>query len=136
MATAACLGLDVQQDLLTGYIGEGIAAEFGAFRRALDLPDPAAVLLGKVQWKHDPYRLDRTFAVLTSCALMCADKTTPERTAKITRMWDIIAAVADSAADLCINPVATLAKSGCLTTPNAAKSLMKLQPMMREAGAL
>lgn len=73
MAGAEIHGLSSEDTdaLLAGCVGEAAATAFVAFRRDVDLPDPAALLDGKVKWQPDD-RLDRTEAVLHACtALIC-----------------------------------------------------------------
>lgn len=59
------LGLDVQGPLVAGCVGEAAGMEFMAFKRDLDLPDPAVVLKDPASLVL-PNRDDRIYAVLAS----------------------------------------------------------------------
>ncbi|MEK7766253.1 MAG: ATP-binding protein, partial [bacterium] len=57
-----------KEELMSGFVGVGAAAELMQYESKADLPDPTNVLDEKVEFKHDPKRLDRTTAVLNACA--------------------------------------------------------------------
>lgn len=60
------LNPDERATLIASFVGPGPASEYLAYARATDLPDPEQLLDGKINWKHQANRSDRTFAVLSS----------------------------------------------------------------------
>jgi MoxR-like ATPase len=91
--------------LLAGFLGAGTAAEFAAFVTNADLPDPEELLTGKVKWKHDPKRLDRTAAITASLgayvsAIALKDSKRADKLAAAA--WKIFGTIAGEAADLVV----------------------------------
>lgn len=72
LTTARLIGAppDVQDTVVAATVGATAATAWATFQQHLDLPDPAELLDGKVQFAHDPMRLDRTMAVFSSCAAL------------------------------------------------------------------
>lgn len=66
MATRVTLGLPDELDdiVVGGLVGHGLATEFATWRREANLPTPEQVIAGK--WKPDPHRLDIIHAVVGS----------------------------------------------------------------------
>lgn len=124
-----------QETLLAGCIGTGASAELLHFLTENDLPDPALLLDGKVPWKPDA-RLDRTLAILSSCAALVYPKTAERRMERAERLWQMMTAQAKEAADIVI-PGARVLVKGQLSAMDAAKAcMMKLQPVFAAAGLL
>lgn len=104
LASADIHGLDEADTdaMLSAIIGHDTVVEFAAWRADLDLPEPSAVLDGKVKWSHDSARPDRTDVVLRSLAAfldgLSADDST--RIPRAEKAWAIIGDVYDEAADL------------------------------------
>ena len=121
---------------VASFIGSDTMTEFAAFVAALDLPDPADVLDGKVSWRHDPRRLDRTFAVLTSCTSLVTSlkETDPSRLDRAERLWSILADVSDGAQDLVVPQVTPLSKARLTRSKVAITTLAKLKPVLDAAG--
>lgn len=104
LAGAEVHDLDIldRDELVGAFIGHAAAAEFFAWMEAQDLPSPDAVLDGKVEWKHDPERLDRTEAVLSSCAALLTPKTAEKRHERAAKLWSLFAEVAADAKDIVV----------------------------------
>lgn len=68
LAAADVHGLspDERATLVAAFVGPGPASEYLAYARQTDLPDPEALLDGRMIWRHQSNRADRTFAVLSS----------------------------------------------------------------------
>ena len=139
-ATAMILGADENTvDTLTaGFVGHGAAIERAAFRNAVDLPDPEDALFNGA-WKHTPSRLDRSMAVLSSCATYAIsplngnpteeDKKTAKRRGEA--CWKLIETVSD-ALDICVPAAKMLVdKALVITESGAGASKVPLERMRR-----
>ncbi len=124
------------------FVGSGILGELITYRAEADLPNPVEVLDGKVKWKPDFKRLDRTFAVLGSTtSIMMNDITTAGGAAKVLKdakamkrfdvFMKLLDAVAAGAKDLCWGPAKAVAKAGMHAATDDSKKLMRqLLPMI------
>lgn len=144
MAARVMAGADVwsltpgeELDLLAGAIGGGAAAELHTWRKNNDLPDPEALLDGKVTFKHDPARLDRTAAVLASCTSMVVRPDCPNRPARAEAMWGIHKGLTDEATDLALSSVVALTKARLvLGSKTAYGVLAKMEVVLTAAGVV
>lgn len=137
MATRALAGAkchDLTQEeteiFVASFIGEGVSSEFFRFMEEQDLPNPADLLDGKVKWEHDKKRLDRTAAVLSSCAALITPEQAHDRKKRAERMWDVLANITSKfpgAKDICIPPIYALISAGLHTAKNSAKALGDVQ---------
>lgn len=140
VAGAAVHDLDASntEELVAAFIGIGPAAEFYKYMADADLPDPEVVLDGKVKFKHDPRRLDRTSAVLAACAAVTTSKETEKgkQKARAEALWGIITDVMDAGATDCtVQAGMALAKAGLINTGKKAfEALGKIQPVLAAAG--
>lgn len=143
MATRALATSEVHQlsdiesdELFRAFVGQAAATEFAAWRAALDLPDPAEVLDGKVKFTHDPKRLDRSFVVFSACASLVAPTTADKRKDRTTALWKLLADVVQKAADVTVPAVRVLCNKNVRLAgfPEARPVLIKLQPMLAAAG--
>lgn len=134
-AGAEIHGLDATDSevLFEAFVGEGAASEFLTYVSKMDLPDPADVLDGKVQFTHEPTRLDRTVAVLDSCAALVSSPAAAKRAARADNLWKLLGEVAKQAIDLTVPCGVTLVKSKLLT-PASKPVLRELQPILAAAG--
>lgn len=140
MATRALAGSEVHaldqtntEVLVEAFVGTAAASEFITYLAKLDLPDPADVLDGKVQFKHEPSRLDRTAAVLDSCAALVSSPTAPKRNARADVLWRLLGDIGKSALDVIVPCGVTLVKAQLLT-PASKPVLVQLQPVLKAAG--
>lgn len=136
IATAQVHGLSglLRDELVIAYIGDGAGKELLRFLREADLPDPAAVLDGRLNFQHRAARPDVTVAVLNSCAALVVpsaptnDKTAAEiRKARAARLWGIVDNVikADEA-DLARDCIGRLVDAQ-LVQGDAIKTMAKMQ---------
>lgn len=127
MATRALAGAHVHS--LTGelrsamvgaFVGQGAAGELDAYSVLADLPDPEALLTGQVKWKHDPRRMDRTYATLDMATAYVlggverAKKGKPEKAhhqRHVSAMWSLIADVGEHHQDLIVGPLRAMCKA-------------------------
>jgi len=136
MAGAEVHGLEDadREELMAAFIGIGPAAELLEYQQKSDLPDPTDVLDEKVKFKHDPQRLDRTTAVLSSCAAIIAPDKAPKRKERSDVLWRIIAEVSKDAADVTVQAAMVLAQRGFISGKDAYSALGQLQPILTAAG--
>lgn len=132
LATGAVhrLNDDEINTLIGAYVGNKIANELATFRTQKDLPDPADLLEGNVEFKHNPHRLDRTMVVLNSCATLVAPAGAENRSERAKNLWLLLADLLEDVEDL-VTPVAgTLFKSGLSGPKEATPVLAAIKPML------
>lgn len=118
-------------EMVAAFVGNGAVKELLTFKAAMDLPDPADVLDGKVSWQHDPDRLDRSMAVLNSIVSL-AVTSDANRSTRVPRLWSIIDKTpADDIVAMSIKP---LSKARLTTHPAALPVLARIRPMLKAAG--
>jgi hypothetical protein len=115
-------------ELVAAFVGESWVSEFVAWRVNADLPDPEAVLDGKAKFTHDSRRLDRTLAVLGSCAALVAPKLAANRKARAGKCWQIVDAVMEDAADVAIPAARVLVNAGLV----AAAGIVESKPVLNK----
>ena len=129
-------------ELIAAFVSLAWTAEFRTWVSSADLPDPADVLDGKVAWRHDDRRVDRTYAVLGACAALLTPDPGQDvsqierRLARAEACWKLIGSVAKSVADAAVSPARALIDAG-LTTKTVSKSahvLSDLLPFLTQAG--
>jgi hypothetical protein len=135
-ALAGCLVHKVDAEttdlILAAFIGQAAAAQYSDWLAKQDLPDPIKVLDGQVKFKPDPDRLDRTVAVLSSCAAIVAPAKSSKREARTKRLWEIIYVVLDATPDIVEAPVKVLVEAGLSedNNPDACAALKKMYPYL------
>lgn len=138
MASAKVHGLGERGEIefVQHFVGEGATRQLLAFKQAMDLPDPALVLDGKVTWEHDPDRIDRSMAVLNTLAAYALslklDASTLGKDARIKRMWTVFEKT--PADDVVAMAMVPLAKARYTATPDAINVMARLRPMLKAAG--
>lgn len=137
LASAEVHNLDDESKeiFVASFIGEGPAGELFAFAQKQDLPDPAAVLDGKVQFKHAPSRLDRTVAVLSSCTSLITPANAQKRQPRSKAMWELLETMTSAKMDLdiLVPSVQALIEANLHGMTDAAKVLAQLQPILKAA---
>ena len=133
VTTARCLGMGitVQTDIVEGLVGKGLAAEWTAYAKKVNLPHPLDVLSGK--WQI-PKQLDVVRTVLSSCAVYVAQEKNAELKAQLgTACWALLHTAATAGyADLSVRPAGTLLHAGLdLASPveavrDAASKMLEL----------
>lgn len=146
MATRAIAGCDVHgaedtlvDSMVAAYVGGGVASELTAFRTMVDLPDPEAVLDGKVPFEHNSARLDRTVAVLSSCSALVTSDGCRDQGKRAEKLWSIIGERDGSGdpkipGDLTVPPARALVRKRLHSGAEAKKSLIAMQPILEAAG--
>jgi hypothetical protein len=120
-------------ELVSAFVGAPVMAEFATWRANADLPDPVDVLDEKVKFVHDARRLDRTLAVLSSCAALVIAPKADKRKERSGVLWTLLGTVLDTAADCAIPAARALVINKLLPTEHKAV-LHKIQPMLAAAG--
>lgn len=125
------------------FVGTSALSELCTFIANVDLPDPALLLDGKIRWKHDKNRLDRTVAVLSACASLVLPKAAQRRAERSVILWDMLAEVAKKSADVAWPTVRQLCRQGDELLRDGKKLhgsakeiLERFQPMLVSAGIL
>ncbi len=113
IASAKVNGLtEVEGDeFAASFVGNKVFSELVHYREEADLPNPAEVLDRVEKFKHNPKRIDRTFAVLYSCAALVAPLEAEKRKERLTTFFEIATDVADDAVDVVLNACKILAKA-------------------------
>lgn len=123
-----------EEEFVSAFIGAGTASEFFGWREKTDLPDPAELLDGKVKYKHDEKRLDRTLAVLCACAALVAPSNAEKRNPRAAKLWTILSDVTGDAVDVIVPAARTMVKSRLAAMPEARAVLAKINPVLAAAG--
>lgn len=110
LAGARVQGLGADADsFVAAIVGESAATEFAAYRKNIDLPNPEALLDGQLSWKHNPARLDVSYAVFATCAALVVGDTDEARMMKRgERLWSLLATATQTDADICYDAVNVL----------------------------
>lgn len=144
LASAAVHGMsEADGDMFAAaFVGSGCLGELITYRKDADLPDPTALLDGKIEWKPDTKRLDRTFAVLGSTSsLMMSDisaaggQAKARKEDKVMKRFDrfikLLNLTAKDAVDLCWGPAKAISKAGMHdASPESKEVMRKLLPMI------
>lgn len=133
---------EVRQALVRAYIGEAAAKGFAAYLKDLDLPNPSDLLDGKVTFKADPRRLDRTMAVYNSCCALVvrnfSDKAPGAKTLADSRLkafGELLVTTSGTARDTLMPVARVLSKQGALMAhPAMGKVLDLIGPLQKAAG--
>lgn len=144
LATRALAGSEVhrltqseKEEFLSMFVGVGPANEMLTWVSQADLPDPVALLDGKAEYTHDKKRLDRTAAVLASCAALVVPANAEKRTERAKALYTLVGGVMRSAKDLAVPPLRSLIRAGLnsRTVGKEAQDVMKdLGPFLESAG--
>lgn len=123
------------EEFVQSFIGHGAASLWFAFMHAQDLPNSAQLLDGKITFKHDSTRLDRTVAVLQSCTALVAPKAAVKRAERSAALWEIIAQLTtdESHLDLLVPTAQALIELDLHSMKQCAKVLAKLNPILKAA---
>ena len=97
-----------RDELVTAFVGHKAYEAFATFIEAQDLPNVADLLDGKITFKHENKRLDRTAAVLNSAVAMITPGTAKLRVERSIALWKLLDTVGGSALDLIVPPTQSL----------------------------
>lgn len=127
------------EEFVGSFIGAGLASELFEFAEKQDLPDPGDLLDGKIDFTHDPRRLDRTIAMLGSCTATVTPKNAEKRKARNDALWKMIDKMSGSKdnpkdIDIYVPSADALIAVDLHVTAAAGPMLTKLQPVLKAAG--
>jgi hypothetical protein len=139
LASGQIHGLDATdaEVFFTAFIGEASASEFFIYRERVDLPDPVAVLKDPKVFKHSAKRLDRTEAVLNSCAaLVVGTKEKDLQAERSVTLWKLLGRkeIVEDAVDLAFIPAKTMIQAELFRCKEAKPTLKKMLPVLEAAG--
>jgi hypothetical protein len=127
-ASAHVHGLSVEEteDFVASFVGPGAAGELHTYQKKADLPDPADVLDGKVEFKHNPKRIDRTFAVVNSCTVFVIDESmTENRDARLDKLFEILLKMSGDTVDVVWGAAKLISKAGLIKHSADSRKLGK-----------
>lgn len=133
---------DVDRDeFVTAFVGHKAYQAFATFIEQQDLPNVADLLDGKISFKHENKRLDRTAAVLNSAVALITPSSAKHRIERASTLWGLLGSIGGSALDLIVPPVQSLINASLHAgTPELAKIAMpvlaKAQPVLAASGAV
>lgn len=125
------------QMLISGCVGPAAALEMMQYFERLDLPDPVQLLDGKIKWKHDQERLDRTMAVLSACsAIVCSEDKKLATKDRISKFWELIGTLTGDMRDVALVAATPAIKKDVGTENNIEvdKILARLTPLTQAVG--
>lgn len=125
-----------RDELVTACVGSGAAGELATYITEADLPDPADLLDGKVTYKHEPKRLDRTVAVLASCAALVTGAKAAKQSERAAALWKLCQPIVADAADIVVPAGRALVSAKLSKSVEARPVLLKLQPVLAAAGII
>jgi len=124
------------------FVGSGPVGELTEYRAKADLPDPSDVLDGKIKFKPDFKRLDRTYAVLGSTSSLISEhakkvggspkaKKDHAFLARFNIFIDLLEETGKGAVDLCWSGARMISTLGLYDTTQKSKDVLKrLLPMI------
>lgn len=122
------------EEYVRACVGPGVANEFVAWRATADLPDPMDLLDGKVEFSHDPARLDRTMAILSSCAALVSPSACEHREQRARTLWSLLGVVLRDAADIVVGPAKQLVAAKLTGVGKEADVVMaRIYPILQRA---
>lgn len=121
-------------EFISAFIGAAAAGEWGTWIDEADLPDPGDVLDGKVKFEHNPERLDRSMAVLASCAAMITPQKAAKRKDRSKAMWLLMAGVMEDAKDVVVPAMQAMVRAKLQRTTEARPVLAKMHSVISAAG--
>lgn len=120
-----------RQQAVAAYVGSAAYTEFYTYAQNADLPDPELLLDGKVEFVHNPSRLDRTAAVLSGCTAKVLPEGAEKREARIKALWLLIKKLPESALDIAVPHVRQLSQANTfIGNVDAWKVLKNLGPVV------
>lgn len=119
-------GSEVLYVLMRGVVGASKARMFFRWRYTADLPDPEAILANPKSFRHDPSRLDRTYAALNAVAMAAVRKMKSKELARKRRQaaWDVIIEAGENGAKgVSVSAMVTLANGAPDDEPLSEKAV-------------
>ncbi len=118
LASAEIHALDeTDRDILgSGCVGLSAWVEFTTYLATLDLPDPASLLDGKINWAPDTRRLDIVAVTLSACVALVTPKACDNRANRALALWVLLDQAGNAGArDLTVDPSIKLMQAGLLS---------------------
>lgn len=130
------LGEEERDSLVSGFIGDAAYSEFSAYSLRLDLPDPIALLEGRVKFVPDNGRIDVTFAVLSACSavILSTDLKSLAYDTRASAFWKLLDQVGLDQIDIVIPAASAVIKSPAASNKAAIPILNKISPILRQVG--
>lgn len=128
---------EVEREAFIGsFVGSGPASELMTYINQMDLPNPSDILEGKVKFKHNPDRLDRTAAVLASCAALLAPPQAENRRPRAAKFWEILSQkeIMEDSMDVGFTAAKRMTLAKLHSMREAYTYLAKILPVLEEAG--
>lgn len=126
-------------ELLSGFVGQAWVQEFRVWQNLVDLPDPADLLDGKVQFKHDEHRLDRSLATLGACTALVIPDKAANRATRSAACWRLVDQISKSTADIAVPSARALCVAKIVETvvgkewaTSGKPALARLLPLLSE----
>lgn len=132
-ASAEVHGLSAleRDQLIAGFVGPEVAESFTIFVEELDLPSIPDLLDGKVSWKADSTRLDKTAAVFTSACALVTPPNATNRESRAKAFWELLEKNQQGALDLVAPCVEALVGAKLFTGPHTKNLLAKVYPLIK-----
>jgi hypothetical protein len=121
-----------RDEYVAAFIGSAAHAQFAAFIEEANLPIPADVLDGKVKFEWEPKRLDRTNAIISSCAALVCREGTERRRERAQVLWGMLATASNY--DIIVPATKALTRAKLHVSKEALVVLDKINPVLRSAG--
>lgn len=137
LASAKVQGLSVQDTdvLLQAFVGFPWVSEFRTWEAAVDLPNPADLLDGKIKFVHNDLRLDTTLVALGACAALVVPEKATRRRERVTALWQLLNTVSKSAPEAAMPAARILIKQKLIGNEYGSVDALKvLHPVLRAAG--
>jgi MoxR-like ATPase len=125
---------EIETDMLVGgCVGEGVARELKTYRNKMDLPNPADVLDKKAKFAPDD-KLDRTMAVLASCAALVTPENAAKRDTRAAALWVLLKDIVKTDADVAVPAARALVRAKLARMAEARETLTAINPVLKRAG--
>ena len=121
-----------REEYVGAFIGRVANEAFQTFIEQADLPSPADVLDGKVEFAWEPRRLDRTAAIITSCAALVCREGTEKRRERAAVLWTMLAGASNF--DIIVPAARALVQARLHVSKEALGVLDQIAPALKAAG--
>lgn len=141
MATRALAGAKIHglnasdtDRMVAAFIGQKAYMLWRVWMDESDIPDALDLLDGRVQFKLDRKRPDRTSAVLNGCVAFVAPKNAEKRVARANALFELILSIMGQGCDDILVPVVRQLSNAGFMTAQTVKVLTKLKPLIDASG--
>lgn len=119
------LDADTRDAFMSGFVGEDFVTEFSEYASQLNIPNAADFLDGKVEFEHNPHRIDRTAALLNECAATLVPEDCKNRDKRAKAMFEFFDSISDTAIDAVASVVISSLHDAGFTQNAYAKNIVK-----------